>query len=438
MKKTIKNILIVLVVFFVVYSLLILFSINFADVTWNYGMSHAIRLGEIPYKDFNIVMTPLYQYLMSGFLLIKDNYLVFLFGQAILVTIFFTFIYKLIGNKVLILLPIIAFPRFFFILPNYNFLAVFLVIIILYLEKNKKSDYLIGIILSLLILTKHSIGLFFLLVTLIGTFDFSKIKKRLLGVLPLLVIFFLYLLINHNLYEFIDLTILGLFDFSSSNGGFTLYILIISILLFIYLIYRFIKEPKNIDNYYILGSYSFIIPIIDQFHFNYFVFLFIFIIIYNITINKKYTKYIYLFCCLIFTFVISINFYLNWNLYKDKNILTNKYFYGYIVSDTLEEYINTVYIDYSSRDNNYMFSYDNMFFDIMSNHQITYFDIPNDGNFGYNGISKMKNKIDDMHDVYFYINKREDTQFCMEIYDYIVEVSDKKYSIEDFLIYYKE
>ncbi len=438
MKKTIKNILIVLVVFFVVYSLLILFSINFADVTWNYGMSHAIRLGEIPYKDFNIVMTPLYQYLMSGFLLIKDNYLVFLFGQAILVTIFFTFIYKLIGNKVLILLPIIAFPRFFFILPNYNFLAVFLVIIILYLEKNKKSDYLIGIILSLLILTKHSIGLFFLLVTLIGTFDFSKIKKRLLGVLPLLVIFFLYLLINHNLYEFIDLTILGLFDFSSSNGGFTLYILIISILLFIYLIYRFIKEPKNIDNYYILGSYSFIIPIIDQFHFNYFVFLFIFIIIYNISINKKYIKYIYLFCCLIFTFVISINFYLNWNLYKDKNILTNKYFYGYIVSDTLEEYINTVYIDYSSRDNNYMFSYDNMFFDIMSNHQITYFDIPNDGNFGYNGISKMKNKIDDMHDVYFYINKREDTQFCMEIYDYIVEVSDKKCSIEDFLIYYKE
>ena len=438
MKKTIKNILIVLVVFFVVYSLLILFSINFADVTWNYGMSHAIRLGEIPYKDFNIVMTPLYQYLMSGFLLIKDNYLVFLFGQAILVTLFFVFIYKLIGNKVLMLLPIIAFPRFFFILPNYNFLAVFLVIILLYLEKNKKSDYLIGIILSLLILTKHSIGLFFLLVTLIGTFDFSKIKKRLLGVLPLLVIFFLYLLINHNLYEFIDLTILGLFDFSSSNGGFTLYILIISIILFIYLIYRFIKEPKNIDNYYILGSYSFIIPIIDQFHFNYFVFLFIFIIIYNISINKKFTKYIYLFCCLIFTFVISINFYLNWNLYKDKNILTNKYFYGYIVSDRLEKYINSIYTDYNSRDNNYMFSYDNMFFDIMSNHQITYFDIPNDGNFGYNGISKMKNKIDDMHDVYFYINKREDTQFCMELYDYIVEVSDKKYSIEDFLIYYKE
>ena len=85
-----------------------------------------------------------------------------------------------------------------------------------------------------------------------------------------------------------------------------------------------------------------------------------------------------------------------------------------------------------------MFSYDNMFFDIMSNHQITYFDIPNDGNYGYDGINKMKKRIDDMHDVYFYINKREDTQFSMEIYDYIVEVSDKKYSIEDFLVYYKE
>ena len=171
-------------------------------------MSHAIRVGEIPYKDFNIVMTPLYQYLMSGFLLIKDSYLLFLFGQAILVTLFFITIYKLIGNKVLILLPIIAFPRFFFILPNYNFLAVFLVLVLLYLEKNNKSDYLIGVILSLLILTKHSIGLFFLLVTLIGTFDFSKIKKRILGVIPLLMIFLIYLLINHNLYEFLFLLFL--------------------------------------------------------------------------------------------------------------------------------------------------------------------------------------------------------------------------------------
>ena len=438
MKKTIKNILIILVTFFISYSLLILFSINFADVTWNFGMSHAIRVGEIPYKDFNIVMTPLYQYLMSDFLLIKDSYLLFLFGQAILVTLFFITIYKLIGNKVLILLPIIAFPRFFFILPNYNFLAVFLVLVLLYLEKNNKSDYLIGVILSLLILTKHSIGLFFLLVTLIGTLDFSKIKKRILGVIPLLMIFLIYLLINHNLYEFLDLTIFGLFDFGSSNSGFSLYILIVSIILLVYLIYRFVKNSKYINNYYLLGSYSFIIPIMDQFHFNYFIFVYLFIILYTVTISKKYIKYIYLFCSLIFAFVVFINFYLNWALYKDKNILTNRYFYGYIVSDKLEEYINAIYIDYNSRDNNYMFSYDNMFFDIMSNHQITYFDIPNDGNFGYKGISKMKNKIDNMHDVYFYVNKREDTQFCMEIYDYIIEVSEKKYTIEDFSVYYKE
>ena len=438
MKMNIKKILLVLIVFIVVYSLLILFSVNYADVTWNYGMSHAIKIGEIPYKDFNILMPPLSQYLMSILLFIKDSYLVFLFEQAIIVTLFFIFMYKLIGNKFILLLPIIAFPRFFFILPNYNFLAIFLILILLYLEKNNKNDYLIGVILSLIILTKHSIGLFFLLFTLIGTFDFSKIKKRIVGVIPLLVVFLIYLIFNHNLYEFLDLTIFGLFDFGSSNSGFSLYILIVSIALLIYLIYRFISNPKDINNYYLLGTYSFIIPIMDQFHFNYFIFVYLFIILYTVTISKKYIKYIYLFCSLIFAFVVFINFYLNWALYKDKNILTNRYFYGYIVSDKLEEYINAIYIDYNSRDNNYMFSYDNMFFDIMSNHQITYFDIPNDGNFGYNGISKMKNKIDDMHDVYFYINKREDTQFCMEIYDYIVEVSDKKYDIEDFGVYYKE
>ena len=438
MIKAMKNILLVIIVFFVVYSLLILFSINFADVTWNYGMSHAIRLGEVPYKDFNIVMPPLYQFLMTLFLFIKNSYLVYLFSQAILVTLFFVFIYKLIGNKLLILLPIIAFPKFFFILPNYNFLAIFLIIILIYLEKNKKSDYLIGFILSLLILTKHNIGFFFLIVTLIGTFDFSKIKKRLLGVLPLLILFFIYLLINNNLYEFIDLTILGLFDFGSSNVGFILYILVLSIIIFIYLIYRFIKNPKDINNYYLLGSYSFIIPIIDQFHFNYFIFIFIFIILYNTIINKRYIKHIYLFCGLLFSFIVIFNFYLNWGFYKDKKFLTNKYFYGYIVNNELDKYINNIYTDYNSRGNNYMFSYDNMFFDIMSNHKITYFDIPNSGNYGYNGINKMKKKIDKMHDVYFYINKREDTQFSMEIYNYIKEVSVKKYKIEDFIVYYKE
>ena len=74
MKINIKKILLVLIVFIVVYSLLILFSVNYADVTWNYGMSHAIRIGEIPYKDFNFLIPPLSQYLMSILLFIKDSY----------------------------------------------------------------------------------------------------------------------------------------------------------------------------------------------------------------------------------------------------------------------------------------------------------------------------------------------------------------------------
>ena len=145
---------------------------------------------------------------------------------------------------------------------------------------------------------------------MIGTLDFSKIKKRILGVIPLLMIFLIYLLINHNLYEFLDLTIFGLFDFGSSNSGFSLYILIVSIILLVYLIYRFVKNSKYINNYYLLGSYSFIIPIMDQFHFNYFIFVYLFIILYTVTISKKYIKYIYLFCSLIFAFVVFINFYL--------------------------------------------------------------------------------------------------------------------------------
>jgi len=60
-----------------------------------------------------------------------------------------------------------------------------------------------------------------------------------------------------------------------------------------------------------------------------------------------------------------------------------------------------------------------MFFDIETNNKITYFDIPLHGNFGYNGISKMKNKIDKCHDSYFFISDSNNVQFAEELNNYI-------------------
>ena len=66
---------------------IIIFNLQFIpnnlDEIWNYGFSYAIRLGEIPYKDFNMVLPPLYSYIMAIPLLVANNYLSFVIFHSI-------------------------------------------------------------------------------------------------------------------------------------------------------------------------------------------------------------------------------------------------------------------------------------------------------------------------------------------------------------------
>ena len=77
-KKNILNIIKYIILFIIFFSFFLFFSSGDADVIWNYGFSHAIRIGEIPYKDFNMIITPLYPVIMSIGLFIKDSWLIFL------------------------------------------------------------------------------------------------------------------------------------------------------------------------------------------------------------------------------------------------------------------------------------------------------------------------------------------------------------------------
>ena len=105
----IKNNLKYLLYFIFFLLCLLLFQNNNLDNMWNYGMAHAIRIGEVPYKDFNIISTPLYPIVMSLGLFIKDSYLVYLIEQSILCTILVFFLEKIMDKKYLILLPFLFF-----------------------------------------------------------------------------------------------------------------------------------------------------------------------------------------------------------------------------------------------------------------------------------------------------------------------------------------
>ena len=50
----------------------------------------------------------------------------------------------------------------------------------------------------------------------------------------------------------------------------------------------------------------------------------------------------------------------------------------------------------------------------------------------------MKKRIDDMHDVYFYLNGCTNKQSAIEINEYIIENCQFKYEIMGNKVYYKE
>ena len=87
---------------------------------------------------------------------------------------------------------------------------------------------------------------------------------------------------------------------------------------------------------------------------------------------------------------------------------------------------------------------ENYFYKVINDEKLNYFDLPNYGNYGYNGINKMKKKINKKHDVYFIIdselinNTDSNQQYIRELGEYVIKSSSKKKNIGVYEIYYKE
>ncbi|MBQ6323263.1 MAG: hypothetical protein IJI22_00335, partial [Bacilli bacterium] len=159
----------ILLFFFFFASLVFIFTLSRGDTFVNYGFSYAISRGEIPYKDFNMIITPFAPFLYSIGLFVCKNILVYYFEQAFLLTCMFYLLEKLIGKKSILFLLFLIVPypvaMVSTVFPGYNFLLVFMFILFIYCFKNNCSDYLLGIILGLIFCTKQTIGLVLFLPT---------------------------------------------------------------------------------------------------------------------------------------------------------------------------------------------------------------------------------------------------------------------------------
>ena len=181
----------------------------FGDSIANLGFSYAIVKGEVPYNDFNLII-PLFSPLFYAIpLFIYNSAITFYITQAALLTLFFYLLEKDLENKIYIFFMVICFsfpiPLFSALFPGYNFLLFFLIIVLICLEKMDVNDIFVGFIIGLCIITKHTIGVFLIIPSIIF---YSKNPRKLLfrfiGLLIPNLIFLIYVWLDRC-------------DFSSKN-----------------------------------------------------------------------------------------------------------------------------------------------------------------------------------------------------------------------------
>lgn len=457
----IKNFIIIAVaLFLVVFSFILSKSISSLDELWNYSFSKNIADGLLPYKDFNLVQTPLLFFVTAVFLkFIFNGLIVTRILAAVLAVVILIMVYlilsKLTQNKyinIFILLNICLIMIPFFAL-DYNFLVLLFALIILnyelksknsdLLKLNIKQDFLVGIIAGLAIITKQSTGLI-VAIAYVG-YKWLAIRKkedfilafkiglsRGLGVLVPIAIFLTYLFITNSFNDFLSFCVFGVSEFSNSVSYFDLLTLerydvsvkilaIMVILVIIYSIIYLIKnfkfeslENKNILKLFVFGIASFIVvyPISDDIHFLIgsviLVILSVYIAATHLKLEKENTKkhlknlviYLNYIIAVILIIVMCFNYY----KYITNNDYTHNlnHYNGVPLHENMVKAINFVneYIEEEKLQNNnvYIVDGDACLYDIPADRYNKYFDLLLKGNLGKNGVESVIEKIQELDD----------------------------------------
>lgn len=446
MNKFLKNNYWLIIVFIISLICLYLgFNYSYSDPLDNYGFAKAIAKGEIPYLDFNLITTPLYAFITSLGLHIYDNFLTFLIEQAILITACYYFVYQLYGKKSIILYLVTIILQYINIGATYNFMCFFIMILLIYMEnKHQDKDYLIGIFIALAILSKQTVGLFLMLPSIFFYYkDIKKLKKRFIGFSIPCFIFLIYLIVNKCLYQFFDLCLFGMLDFTTKNAASESYYLILTLIMFCIMIFLMLRHKENKDIYYLISGVLFAIPICDKFHFSLFNNCFIIAILPYIKINENVIFSILFPSSIIISIII-------FSMWPVKVVFTKDFNHFQFFIHTENEYYKIKkihkFIDKYKDKNLIILGYESIRYNIINDNKIDQFFILNDGNYGYNGTDKMIDRIKKMHNYTFIVslddyNRQGKTdQFSKKIVKYVINNTKQiAYNKKlNYAVYYKE
>ena len=403
MNKKIISYLVIMFIIFLTWGLLIQ-PLN-CDEVWNYGFVHNIYKGLIPYRDFNMVITPFYPLIMSlGFFLFGSSMLVLHIENALILTILSYLLYKLLKEKSLLLLLLLFIPLPI-VFPSYNLFLLFLFVLLITLEKEKRNDYLIGLILSLCFLTKQSVGIFLFLSNIIYIKDLSKIKKRLLGFIIPIILFIIYLLLTNSFIPFIDLCFLGLFDFAEKNNNSFNICYVLFILFLITILVMIKKKSKEIIPYYTLSFLVLNIPIFDYYHTQLVLISVLILLFYYYDYQLKLHIIPFFFSIIL---ILSISIL---STYQNKLIYPNDiphFEYKLLDKDTIEFTKEiSIFIKNHSKEEIVYLNANGYYIKLVNDIPINYLDLINNGNWGYHGENKMMEIIKEKREAIFLVDLNE-------------------------------
>lgn len=438
-----KNIKYVIVFFLALFALMFFSQLNFYDAAWNYGFSYAFSKGEIPFKDFNMITPGLYNFVMSLGLHISHNNLIFLIEQSLLITLTFFIVYKMYGKMAWLFLFFMTFLSFYAFTPTYNFFLMFLTILLIYLEKKEASDYLIGVVLALCILTKHTVGIFLIIPSVIFYFrNNSKLFKRFIGCLIPGVIYIVYLLVIGSFKDFFDLCVLGLFDFASKNREFIVGYVVASFILLILNILYVIFNRKDIMGYYLFCFFSVMIPIFSYYHFSVYLAICSLMLLSILKKKKVSDKYI----CFLGVTLTVIAFAFSVFISDGEYFLhAHNFEYLYVNTESREAFnkLNRLYLKYRDEYNVNVLSSKGVLVKIINEEKLDYYMVPLNGNFGYNGTMKMINKVKNERGNYYIVDMNEyreskayGGQFATDLCDYIIDNSQLVEETKNYNVYF--
>lgn len=492
-KEKLFNITLFILILITILSIILLKPLGNLDEIWNYNFARNVANGLIPYRDFNMVITPLLSLLTGLIIKVLANQLIIMrILAAILCTAVLFVNYKILNilnikKEISLIFTFgIGYLLKDYYCIDYNWASLLIVLVLIYyeikqykkennlLKVNIKNDIILGILAGLTFSLKQTSG-FLVCVALLGNkLLFVRNKEelkafyksflyRFIGICIPISMLLLYLICNNAVQDFISYTIEGV-------SGFTNYISyknllkmnivgLLSILvpiIFLYAWFKTIIKEKDKKEYLLLvyGLVIFVIafPISDNIHFLIGAMPGIILILYEIynilqilytkvIKNKKILMYIIIYINA-FVILLTASYCIeNFVSYiKERDNFSNLQYYSYIpINKSLENQIKQVdeYIEKQTKNVIILDASASVYMIPIDRYHKDY-DMLNKGNIGKDGEQRIIEEISQKENTQYLILKdgyNKNWQTPLEIINYVQSNKKKIGAIGVFDIY---